>query len=96
MATGAGGIVTLTLFVLGVVYATYRRKQIREKFGIPGSVLSDCCQWCWCSSCALCQETRTLWYNNVNEGVWLGPSITGRGSVAETHPEYNAPTIMRV
>lgn len=96
VATGAGAGVTLSLFVLGVLYATYRRNQIRKKFGIPGSVLGDCCQWCWCSACALCQETRTLWHNNVSEGVWLGPSILDHSHVAATRPEYTAPTINRI
>ena len=39
-----------------------------------GSRMGDLCTWLWCSPCALCQETRTLWANNVAEGVWHGPA----------------------
>lgn len=50
----------------------WRRMQMREKFGIRGSAVSDLCAWLWCSPCALCQETRTLELRGVREGVWLG------------------------
>jgi hypothetical protein len=46
--------------------------QLRERFGIRGSAVSDLCVWLWCSPCALCQETRTLELRGVREGVWLG------------------------
>jgi hypothetical protein len=39
--------------------------------------MGDFCTWCWCGPCALCQETRTLWANNVHEGVWYGPMPQG-------------------
>ena len=39
---------------------------------LVGSRMGDFCTWMWCSPCALCQETRTLWANNVHEGVWHG------------------------
>ncbi|KAL0052064.1 hypothetical protein WJX82_007301 [Trebouxia sp. C0006] len=77
--------------LIGTVYATYRRTQIRKKFGIAGSELGDFCQWCWCPACALCQETRTLWHNNVTEGVWLGPTTTGLKDTALAH--YSAPGV---
>ena len=38
-----------------------------------GSKPGDFCTWCWCGPCALCQETRTLWTNNVDDGTWYGP-----------------------
>lgn len=50
----------------------WRRMQLRERFGIRGSAVSDLCVWLWCSPCALCQETRTLELRGVREGVWLG------------------------
>lgn len=42
--------------------------------GAAGSKMGDFCAWCWCGPCALCQETRTLWANNVVGGVWHGPT----------------------
>jgi hypothetical protein len=44
-------------------------------FGSAGSKLGDCCTYFWCFYCALCQETRTLWLNNVERGVWNGKTM---------------------
>lgn len=65
-----------------------RRTQIREKFNIKGSVLGDLWAWCCCMPCALCQETRTLWHNNVHDGVWYGPTTPAHltGAVVTTAP----------
>jgi hypothetical protein len=66
----------LILFFLSgaaVLYAASRRTQIREALGISGSFRRDLWAWACCAPCALCQETRTLWYNNVTGGQWLGP-----------------------
>lgn len=62
----------VVLAFVGVLYAARRRTQMREKFGIAGTQMSDLCSWLWCPLCSLCQETRTLWSNNVHEGVWYG------------------------
>lgn len=94
LASGIGASGMTLLGLLGVIYATYRRKQIREKFGIPGSTLGDFCRWFWCPACALCQETRTLWHNNVTDGVWLGPATTQARPA--TLPEYTAPSISSI
>jgi len=58
---------------LGVAYAAKRRTQMREKFGIAGSPTGDLFSWLCCTACALCQESRTLSHNNVDEGEWVGP-----------------------
>ncbi|GMH35214.1 hypothetical protein BSKO_03082 [Bryopsis sp. KO-2023] len=62
-------IAGLLIFALGF----WNRIQIRERFGLPGNALTDGLLWFFCSTCALCQETRTLWANNVDNGVWQGP-----------------------
>ena len=80
----------LLIYVAGIVYFAYRRTQIREKFGILGSRLGDFCAYFWCAPCALCQETRTLWHNNVNHGVWVGP-VEYTTTVTATAPPYQAP-----
>lgn len=85
------GIVMAVLMSLGAVYAAHHRTQIRKKFGIAGSRLGDFCAWYWCGTCALCQETRTLWHNNVVDGVWLGPIKSASNSRAQTLPCYTAP-----
>lgn len=85
-------IFTMVLSVIGAIYAAHHRSQIRQKFGIAGCFLGDCCAWYWCGACALCQETRTLWHNNVVDGVWLGPIHSASDRRAQTLPCYTAPT----
>ena len=58
------------------LYAGYRRHQIRMRFNIAGSECGDYCAWLLCPLCALCQETRTLAHNRVEQGHWLGPAQT--------------------
>lgn len=81
-----GYVFIVTLFFMA--YCTYRRWQMRVAFGFPtGSSWSDSTRWkllatdtyAWvcCSFCALCQEARTLSYNNVIAGRWLGPQVSG-------------------
>lgn len=50
----------------------YRRFQIRQRFGIQGSECGDYAAWLCCPTLALCQETRTLAANQVEDGVWAG------------------------
>ena len=40
---------------------------------------SDVYAWVCCTLCALCQEARTLSYNNVIDGRWLGPAVSLNG-----------------
>ena len=39
-----------------------------------GSPTRDFFAWSCCLPCAVCQETRTLTKNNVEDGVWYGPT----------------------
>jgi hypothetical protein len=79
LQTGYLAIIT-GLFML---YSTYRRYQMRKKFGFPTGtwkiVASDLYAWVCCTLCAVCQEARTLSYNNVMDGRWLGPQVTLKG-----------------
>ncbi len=77
---------------VGAVYAGRRRTQMRKAFGIPGSSVGDCCLWCWCGPCALAQETRTLWHNNVKDGVCRGPVRTLGAALSE----YTPPEVVEV
>ncbi|KAI6704906.1 hypothetical protein NL676_007868 [Syzygium grande] len=54
------------------------RAQIRKKFNIKGtdSFLDDCVYHFICPCCALCQESRTLEMNNVQDGIWHGRGDT--------------------
>lgn len=63
--------VALGVFFLGCT----NRGALREKFQLPGDACTDCCMWFFCAPCALCQETRTLMDNNVEDGVWMGPDV---------------------
>lgn len=67
------------------------RTKIRKKFNIRGSdsPLDDCVYHFICPCCALCQESRTLEMNNVQDGVWHGRGDTicvGRYSVFGQSP----------
>jgi hypothetical protein len=42
-------------------------------------VAHDVYAWMCCTLCALCQEARTLSYNNVIDGRWLGPAVSLNG-----------------
>jgi hypothetical protein len=42
-------------------------------------VAHDFYAWVCCTLCALCQEARTLSYNNVIDGRWLGPQASLNG-----------------
>jgi Cys-rich protein (TIGR01571 family) len=48
--------------LLASLWAACRRRQIRERLGIPGSFLRDYCCWVCCTTCTQCQETRTVQY----------------------------------
>jgi hypothetical protein len=51
---------------------------MRLRFNIPGDEWEDYLYWLCCGPCTMCQETRTLSTNGVEDGVW--PSNTGNGS----------------
>ncbi|XP_050217788.1 protein PLANT CADMIUM RESISTANCE 11 [Mercurialis annua] len=60
------------------LYLGFFRTQMRKKFNIRGSdsSLDDCIYHLFCPCCALCQESRTLEMNNVQDGTWHGRSDT--------------------
>lgn len=64
-------LIAIALIVLGII----NRTGLRNKFDLPGHVCTDCLLWTFCPSCVLCQETRTLWYNSVKDGIWNGPQV---------------------
>lgn len=76
---GAWGIVAFLVVLLMVSIVCglgwYNRAMLRHKFGLPGNHCTDCVLWWFCQTCALCQETRTLMENNVENGVWYGPDV---------------------
>ncbi|KAI5656918.1 hypothetical protein M9H77_25711 [Catharanthus roseus] len=59
-------------------YLGFYRTQIRKKFNIRGndSMLDDCVYHLICPCCSLCQESRTLEMNNVQDGTWHGRGDT--------------------
>jgi len=86
--------IPLTLGFL--VYAGYRRNQLRKRFAIPGDEWEDYFVWLCCGPCSLCQETRTLSANGVEDGVW--PSFGGNSAGAyeksplmSASPTYTTP-----
>lgn len=66
--------VVFVLFFLAYKGIAWRnRSLLREKFGLPGGSVTDLLLWVFCAPCALCQETRTMMANNVQNGMWHGP-----------------------
>ena len=70
------------------LYAGYRRHQLRQRFRIEGSEACDYAAWLCCPMCALCQETRTLAHNRVEDGIWLGPANPGSGRPRGDPPHF--------
>ncbi|KAL3519618.1 hypothetical protein ACH5RR_017767 [Cinchona calisaya] len=60
------------------MYLGICRTQIRKKFNIKDSdsPLDDCVYHLICPCCSLCQESRTLEMNNVQDGIWHGRGDT--------------------
>jgi len=79
--TVTGYLLVVTLAF--ILYAAARRLQMRLKFGLPAltwrTAASDVAAWLCCTLCVVCQEARTLSYNNVDGGRWHGPQVTLRG-----------------
>ncbi|XP_061368821.1 cell number regulator 2-like [Gastrolobium bilobum] len=59
-------------------YLGFYRTCMRKKFNIKGSdsSLDDCVYHFVCPCCTLCQESRTLEMNNVQDGIWHGRGDT--------------------
>lgn len=81
-------LIFLIMLAIGIFVVVYKRAQMRKRYNIrgancgfaDGNTFDDCLVWsgslCLSSylhSLALCQETRTLAYNNVKDGMWFGP-----------------------
>jgi Cys-rich protein (TIGR01571 family) len=67
-------------------YLGFFRSQMKKKFNIRGSDsnLDNCIYHLVCPCCTLCQESRTLEMNNVQDGIWHGRGDTiCVGSLAE-------------
>ncbi|KAK6124018.1 hypothetical protein DH2020_042234 [Rehmannia glutinosa] len=79
-------------FTLSVgIYLGYHRMRIRKKFNIKGgdSSFDDCVYHLICPCCTLCQESRTLEMNNVQDGAWHGRGDTiCIGSLSEDSKPY--------
>ncbi|KAI1029534.1 hypothetical protein LB504_010647 [Fusarium proliferatum] len=44
----------------GWIYNMMKRREIREKYGIEGSGMGDCCTSFWCLCCALVQQDKEV------------------------------------
>ncbi len=64
------GVFLITFATLA--YCAWRRGQMRERFGLPGSPSEDWAWWLFCSCCTACQEYRTMRLHHVEDGVWGG------------------------
>ncbi|KAH7155485.1 PLAC8 family-domain-containing protein [Dactylonectria estremocensis] len=69
----------------GWIYAMMKRGEIRERYGIAGSGMNDCCASYWCGCCALIQQDKevkarsaqgpvTQGYQSQKEGMHMPPA----------------------
>ncbi|XP_014507430.1 protein PLANT CADMIUM RESISTANCE 7 [Vigna radiata var. radiata] len=85
-----------------VAYLGFFRTRLRKKFNINGSdsSLDDCVYHFACPCCTLCQESRTLEMNNVEDGIWHGRGdkicIGGYGQKSKGFFQLNPPSIMNI
>lgn len=92
--------VSLIIFV--GAYLGFFRTLIRKKFNIKGSdsSLDDCIYHFACPCCTLCQESRTLEMNNVQDGTWHGRGDTkcigSFGEKSISHFELHPPSIVSI
>lgn len=56
--SAAQNLVNLAYFIYIMVIMVRTRGHVREKYGIEGSCLGDCCCGYWCSCCVLSQMAR--------------------------------------
>ncbi|XP_059437990.1 protein PLANT CADMIUM RESISTANCE 11 [Corylus avellana] len=83
-------------------YLGFFRTQIKKKFNIRGrdSSLDDCIYHLVCPCCTLCQESRTLEMNNVQDGTWHGRGDTicigGFGEGSKAFFELQQPPIVSI
>ncbi|GMH15808.1 hypothetical protein Nepgr_017649 [Nepenthes gracilis] len=64
----------IAISILLGMYLGFFRTRIKKKFKIRGSdsPIDDCVYHLICPCCTICQESRTLEMNNVEDGTWLG------------------------
>jgi hypothetical protein len=64
-----------------------KRGEVRERFGIKGSAMNDCCVSYWCGCCALIQQEREVKarlahnsiaraYDSKQERMAMGPQVS--------------------
>ncbi|KAL5611584.1 uncharacterized protein BROUX77_001740 [Berkeleyomyces rouxiae] len=44
----------------GWIYAMMKRTELRERYGIEGSAMNDCCATYWCMCCAIVQAEKEV------------------------------------
>ncbi|XP_012570321.1 protein PLANT CADMIUM RESISTANCE 8-like [Cicer arietinum] len=66
--------IAVAFIITGGAYLGFYRTRMRKKFNIKGSdsLVDDCVYHFVCPCCTLCQESRTLEINNVQDGTWHG------------------------
>jgi len=81
-----------TLAFVGVF--TYRRMQMRAKFGIRGSCLGDMCTMLWCTCCGLAQEYRQV--EHEEERTAAAVTAIAQARLAESAPVEAIPVAKEV
>jgi len=86
--------VFLLAFIVIIALGTASRIAMKNKFNIGSrSSCGPSAAWLFCAPCALCQETRTLRMNNVDQGIWAGgdPIVTWKYRIPFLLPHTETP-----
>ncbi|XP_074583524.1 uncharacterized protein LOC141839630 [Curcuma longa] len=84
------------------LYLGFFRARMKKHFNIKGNgtPLDDCLNHLICPCCTLCQESRTLEMNNVQNGVWHGRGDTiclaGAGEGSTTFIALRQPPLLAI
>ncbi|KAM5358300.1 hypothetical protein ACJZ2D_015399 [Fusarium nematophilum] len=80
------GIQSLTMSAW--IFNSMKRGEIREKLGIEGSGLGDCCTSCWCLCCALVQQDKEVKARQLRHG----PGVNVQGYQPVGHGMQMSPS----
>ena len=73
------------LFGSGWIYTMIKRSDIRDRFGIPGNGLGDCCTAFWCQCCQVIQADNEVKARQAPVVDRSGYQAQTQGMVANLH-----------
>ncbi|KAH8887460.1 PLAC8-domain-containing protein [Thozetella sp. PMI_491] len=79
----------------GWIYALIKRGEIRERYGLKGDGMGDCCATYWCPCCALIQQDKEVQMRSaagpIVQGYQSEKGMTVPGQQPQAAPQGYAP-----